>query len=538
MDDSFWLNVGLDSIGFYAPRYRLSLNDLAKKRGIDPNKFEYGLLAKEFAVPDYGEDSISMAIMAARNCLARGNEDPKTIDAIFVGTESLPYAVKPIASILSGFLNVKENTFTGDTLHACAGATLGLLNAVGLVNSNIINKALVIGTDISRYPLESPGEPTQGAGAVAMIITKNPRIAKIGSKFGKVSGHVNDFFRTLYSENAEVFGKYSTISYLKFVLKAYDDFKSYVGPFLADYYVFHAPFGKMPMKSFQKIIFERWLNNPEKRKLMIEKYRDRHFSRKEKDIILSGKEELVKKTIEDLRSKGFSDDDICKLNYFFKDWLKQKLLPCLDVPIRFGNMYSASLWAQLIHIIETRVKEGDEIYFTSYGSGATAISGMFKIQPGFKKYVQKGPFVMDYIRKKSKIPIEHYELYKRNLLNVNIHLCELQEDPDNKNGMTIYLCNHGCVLPNQEGIALGCTKGHKGVWKKWYPDKATIKRVVKTNIEPDQYLCDLNSYITFGDVKPGMLVELSVRRLKVDDEPDKQGYGLIHWHPVYVPVNN
>jgi hydroxymethylglutaryl-CoA synthase len=218
IDDAFFLDVGLDSVGFYAPKFRLSLDDLAKKRGVDPEKFRQGLLAEEFAVPDYGEDAIGMAIIAAQNAIARGRINPKEIDAIFVGSESLPYAVKSIASILSAFLNIQENAFTGDTLNACAGATIGLLNAVGLVNSGIINKALVIGTDISKYPLGSSGEATQGAGAAAMIISKNPRIARIGSKFGKVSGHVDDFFRTLYSENAEVFGQYSINTYLNYVL--------------------------------------------------------------------------------------------------------------------------------------------------------------------------------------------------------------------------------------------------------------------------------------------------------------------------------
>ena len=78
------MNVGLDAIGFYAPRNRLSLDDLAVKRGIDPAKFRKGLMAKEIAVPDFGEDAVSMAVIAARNALIRGNVDPKDLDAIFV----------------------------------------------------------------------------------------------------------------------------------------------------------------------------------------------------------------------------------------------------------------------------------------------------------------------------------------------------------------------------------------------------------------------------------------------------------------------
>ncbi|MHA1791448.1 MAG: hydroxymethylglutaryl-CoA synthase family protein [Promethearchaeota archaeon] len=536
IDDNFYLDVGIDAVGFYAPKNRLLLKDLAKKRGIDPAKFKYGLLAEEIAVPDYGEDAVSMAMMAANNAFSRGNIDPKEIEAIFVGSESLPYAVKSIASILSVFLGVNENSFTGDTLHACAGATIGILNAIGLINTGIINKALVIGTDISKYPIGSPGEPTQGAGAVAIVISKDPRIARIGSKFGKVSGHVNDFFRTLYSENAEVFGHYSTNAYLHFVLKTYDDFKKQAGPFLADYYVFHAPFGKMPIKSFQKIMFERWINNPEKRKLMVEKYKNRQFTREEKDFILSGKEELHLKTVEMLRNSGFSDDEILRFNYFYKDWFTKKMLPCLDVPMRFGNMYSASLWAQIVHLMETRVKEGDQIYFTSYGSGATAISGIFKMVPGFRKYLSKGPFVLDFIRKKSPIPLEYYEMYKRNLLPANVSIGTITAAPENTRGIKICHCSEGCILPQHQELAY-CPKGHEGSYERWYPLIAEVEDILDKEVDVSQKSYSPDTVYIMGDVRPGEKVELVVRRLKVDEDPDVQGYGLIHWFPVYVSLN-
>nr|MDO8115272.1 hydroxymethylglutaryl-CoA synthase [Candidatus Sigynarchaeota archaeon] len=527
VSDDFFLNVGIDAIGFYAPKNRLSLDDLAKKRGIAPEKYRQGLLAEEFAVPEYGEDIISMAIMAAKNAITRGNINSKEIEAIFVGSESLPYAVKSVASILSAFLDVHENAFTGDTLHACAGATLGLLNAVGLINSGIIKKALVIGTDISKYPLGSPGEPTQGAGAAAMIISKDPRIARIGSKFGKVSGHVDDFFRTLYSENAEVFGQYSTMAYLNYVLKAYDDFKYQAGPFLADYYVFHAPFGKMPVKSFQRIMFERWFDNPVKLKAMLDKSKERAFTQKERDLILSGKEELHPSTIKTLQEWKFTDEEICGLNYFYKDWLALKLMPCLDVPMRFGNCYSASLWAQLFHLMETRVKENDTIYFTSYGSGATAISGMFKMEPGFKKLVAEGPTVLDYIRKKSRIPVEQYEMYKRDLLPAFLHTGHVLAAPENKYSLDIMECDYGCILPVQSELQ-HCPSGHPGVHKRSFPMLGIVAKIDEVDVEIKDHVCGDCVYL-LGDVKAGNNVELSIRRLKVDENS-----GLIHWYPTYV----
>jgi 3-hydroxy-3-methylglutaryl CoA synthase len=403
------------------------------------------------------------------------------------------------------------------------------LNAVGLINTGIIKKALVIGTDISKYPLGSPGEPTQGAGAAAMVISVNPRIARVGSKFGKVSGHVDDFFRTLYSENAEVFGQYSTMAYLNFVLKAYDDFKSQVGgSFLADYYIFHAPFGKMPIKSFQRIMFDRWCENPVKMKAMLDKATEREYDEKEREMILSGKEELQLVTIEMLHEKGFSDDEILGLNYFYKDWLALKLMPCLDVPMRFGNCYSASLWAQLFHLIETRVKADDTIYFTSYGSGATAISGMLKMQPGFEEVVAKGPSVLDYIRKKTRIPMEHYEMYKRDLLPGFIHLGHVEPSPENESSLDIKMCDFGCVLPVQEELQ-HCPMGHPGVHKHSYPMIGVVTSIEEIDVDLKNHICPDDGVYLLGDVKTGNKVELAIRRLQVDSDS-----GLIHWYPVYV----
>nr|MDO8119262.1 hydroxymethylglutaryl-CoA synthase [Candidatus Sigynarchaeota archaeon] len=380
----------------------------------------------------------------------------------------------------------------------------------------------------------SAAEATQGAGAAALIICKDPRIAKIGGKFGKVSGHVNDFFRTLYSENAEVFGPYSTVAYYNFVLRAYDDFKRQTGPFLADYYIFHAPFGKMPIKSFQKIMFGRWIENPEKMKQMVEKHKTISVTPQERELILAGKEELQDSTIAMLRDKGFSNDEIIGLNYFYKEWLALKLMPCLDVPMRFGNCYSASLWAQLIHIIETRVKDNDTIYFTSYGSGAMAISGMFKMVPGFRECVSEGPTVLDYIKKKSRIPVEHYEMYKRDLVPGYIHAGHVAPAPGNKHFLDVTMCDKGCVLPQQTEVQY-CPKGHKGVNSRHFPMLGIVEDIHQHGIElKDHTHTCLDAVYLLGNVKVGDMVELSVRRLRVDEDPDEEGYGLIHWLPVYV----
>ena len=143
--------------------------------------------------PEVGEDIVSMGLKAGYNALLRGNINPKKIDAIFVGTETITYAVKSVSNILAQLLGININSLTQDVYNACAAGTLAILNAIALIEGDVIKRALVIGADISSYNLESPGEPTQGAGAVAFVLSKNPRIATFSKKFGKISGNINDF---------------------------------------------------------------------------------------------------------------------------------------------------------------------------------------------------------------------------------------------------------------------------------------------------------------------------------------------------------
>ncbi len=100
-----------------------------------------------------------------------------------------------------------------------------------------------------------------------MIITTNPRIASFGKNFGRVSGNINDFYRNVGEKHAEVFGKYSVDAYLDLQLNAYDNLMQQAGPVYPDYYVFHAPYPKLPLKFMQRLIEERWLTDPKRFKI-------------------------------------------------------------------------------------------------------------------------------------------------------------------------------------------------------------------------------------------------------------------------------
>ncbi|MCK4381834.1 MAG: hydroxymethylglutaryl-CoA synthase family protein, partial [Candidatus Lokiarchaeota archaeon] len=226
-------DIGIDSIGFHAPKYYIKLDDLAHQRKVDPGKYRKGLMVHEMRVPDVNEDIISLGLKAGYQALVKGGINPKSIDALFVGTETITYAVKSVSNIFAELLEISPNSITQDTYNACAGGTLALLNAIALVEKDIIKKALVISADISSYHLGSPSEATQGSGAVALVISKNPRVASFSEKFGKISGNVDDFFRAAYEKEAKAFGHYSVKTYLNFQLKAYDDLVKHIGDFHA-----------------------------------------------------------------------------------------------------------------------------------------------------------------------------------------------------------------------------------------------------------------------------------------------------------------
>ena len=166
-NDYLFTNIGIDSMGFKAPRYYVNLEELAKVRNIDPNKYKMGLMIKELRLPEVDADIVSIGLKAGYHALLRGNIDPKEIDAVFVGTETMTYAVKSVSNIFAELLGVSPNSMTQDVYNACAAGTLAILNAISLIERDIINKALVINADISSYALGSPGEPTQGSGVMS-----------------------------------------------------------------------------------------------------------------------------------------------------------------------------------------------------------------------------------------------------------------------------------------------------------------------------------------------------------------------------------
>ncbi len=533
------LDIGIDGIGFYAPRERLKLSELAQARGVDPAKYIDGLMLKEFAVPDYGEDAVSMALMACNQALWKFGIDPHSIDCVLVGTETSAYAVKSIASILSGMLGISEHAFTGDLSHACASATCSIINAIGLISAGIIERALVVGTDISKYPLRSAAEPTQGAGAIALVISRNPRIARFGANFGKISGHINDFFRPNGQDTAIVYGHYSNDAYLSFQQQAYEDLSFQIGPIDPNYWIFHSPYAKLPLQFFRQLMLRRRINkfppSEEGGDTSLGTLKNADYA-----SILQGNGEIPASSIKLLRDNGWKDSEICDLHYTIQNEMKERLLPSLFMSQHFGNMYSASVWAQIMWVLENYAREGDLLYFGSYGSGATAISGLLQVQPGFRALLDRSPIILDSIRTREYISVKDYEERHENkqltLPKLTLGQISLPQNESvtlentEKQGVSLSFCDAGCVLPHNKDLAY-CPQGHFGRFNRFFPQFAKVTQLRETDFVDPLWELAHNSVVPIlGNPSVGSVLELNFRKLRQD--PNK----LLQWAPVYCPV--
>lgn len=535
-DKHLFSNIGIDSIGFYAPRFYLSLNDLAIIRNVDPNKYKKGLLTKEMRFPEVGEDIVSMGIKAGYNALLRGHINPKKIDAIFVGTETITYAVKSVSNILAQLLGISINSLTQDVYNACAAGTLAILNAIALIEKDIIKKALVIGVDVSSYNLGSPGEPTQGAGAVALVLSKNPRIATFSKKFGKISGNINDFYRPANESVPQVFGRYSIDSYLNFQLGAFDDLTRNIGDFYADYYVFHAPYSKLALKCMQNIIVKRWVKDISKI-FKIEPHHVRSSIIKKINDFMQNISFIPEFIGIKLKDKGLKLTQLDIMKNWVLTNIKNRVIPQLKVPMHFGNMYSASVWAQILYILETSARVDNTIYFGSYGSGATCISGLLKVQPRFIRVVKRKPQVVDYLKIKERKSVQEYEQIKQGLLTPHISLGHIEEYKKNKaKGFTLHFCDEGCIIPHIEGLNY-CPKGHSGFYAKFFPLFAVlITEPIDRNGNDLSFLKEDLVRIQ-GYPKRGNLLECEMRRVESTLEDQSVSNGLLNWTPTYIPLN-
>lgn len=248
------IKVGIDAIAFYTPNYVLALSELAQARGVDPDKYSVGLGQLKMSVPPPGEDVVTMGANAAFKALA--GEDLSCIEMVLFATESGIDHSKAAGLYLHELLQLNPHCRVIELKQACYAGTFGLQLALPYLRENPTKKILLIAADIARYGLNTTGESSQGAGAVALLLAAQPRIIEFDSEPGFISENVMDFWRPNYREEALVDGKYSSKIYLTMLEKSFRHYQQ-KSPFALeqhDYFCYHTPVPRLVEKAHAHLL--------------------------------------------------------------------------------------------------------------------------------------------------------------------------------------------------------------------------------------------------------------------------------------------
>ena len=335
--------VGIVGWGAYIPRYRIKAIDIAKAWGFDLKVVE-DLRIVEKAVEGPDEDTATIAWEAARNAILRAQIDPSEIGAIFVGTESKPYAVKPTATIIADALGITPKTMASDLEFACRAGSEGLRASIALVSSGMVKYAMAIGADTSQANPGDVLEFTASSGGAAFIVGPAEKaVAYFEGSYTYVTD-TPDFWRregARYPLHGEAFT--GNPAYFHHIISAVKGLMEELGlkPEDFDYAVFHQPNGKFPLSVASKLEIP-----------------------------------------------------------------KEKVTPGLLTPY-IGNTYNGSAFLGLARVLEL-AKPGQRILVAPFGSGAGADAYSIIVTDKVEEKKRLAPTVDDYLNRKVYIDYGTY----------------------------------------------------------------------------------------------------------------------------------
>lgn len=418
------MKVGIDAIAFDIAKIHLPIKTLANARNIEPEKLEKGLGLIKMTLPDIHQDAVVFGANALTKLIQDNNINLSEISRIYVGTESGIDSSKPIASYL---LSLMEEKFGTDSLSecdavdftfACIGGVDAMQNCLDFIRLNPNKKAIVVTTDIAKYDLNSTGEYTQGAGALAMLVTSNPRIIAFDQNWATNTKGLFDFFkpyRTIpkseitgnpnnepWFENLEseieihkeqpVFdGQYSNQCYMDRTKNAYFSFKK--------------------LKNSKETVYDSWesiiMHLPysfQGRRMLSEIY-----TLDAKTKILSGNEDACEYQNK-LKEVSKSEE--------YRNFVNQKLLPAELASSLIGNLYTGSIFMGLLstlaHFYDSEKETSGKTFgFLAYGSGSKSKVFEGEIQEDWKTQISKAK-LFETLEESQEIDLETYEkLHKK-----------------------------------------------------------------------------------------------------------------------------
>jgi hydroxymethylglutaryl-CoA synthase len=246
--------VGITGYGSYVPRYRIPAREIARVWAGG----KAALPVKEKAVPGLDEDVITMSIEAARNAMARAQIQPDDLRAVWVGSESHPYAVKPTSTVVAEALGAVPHVQAGDWEFACKAGTEAMVAAIGFVGSGMAEYALAIGMDTAQGKPGDALEYTAAAGGAAFVLgPAENSLAVINATYSYVTD-TPDFWRREYQKYPEHGVRFTgEPAYFTHITSAARAMMEAMGTTAKDYKwaVFHQPNTKFPQKAGQMLGF-------------------------------------------------------------------------------------------------------------------------------------------------------------------------------------------------------------------------------------------------------------------------------------------
>ena len=418
------MKTGIDAITFDVAKIHLPIKTLAIARNIEPEKLEKGLGLIKMTLPDTHQDTVVFGANALTKLIQDNNINLNEIARIYVGTESAIDNSKPISSFLVSLMEQKfgENILSEcdvvDFTFACIGGVDALQNCIDFVTLNPTKKAIVVTTDFAKYDLNSTGEYTQGAGAVAMLITSNPRIIAFENHWATSTKGVFDFFKPYRTiSKQQITGNTSNEAWfenLESEVEIHKDQPVFDGQYSNQCYMDRtrdAYFSFKKIKNTTKTVYETWesivMHLPyafQGRRMLSEIY-----ALDASNKIISGEENA---TEYQNKLKEVSKSET------YRDFVAQKLQPAEIASSLIGNLYTGSIFMGLLstlaHFHDNKIEVFDKKFgFLAYGSGSKSKVFEGTIQSEWKSAIANVN-LFETLEKSIEIDFETYEkLHKK-----------------------------------------------------------------------------------------------------------------------------
>lgn len=418
------MKVGIDRIAFDIPKIYLPINTLAENRNIEADKLIKGLGLHKMSFPDVHQDVVTMASNAALKLIQQENLNPSEISRIYVGTESGVDSSKPVGSyVLSNLEQLfGETSFrncdVADLTFACIGAIDALQNCLDYIRLNPSKKAIVIASDNAKYDLDSTGEYTQGAGAIAMLITSSPRILSFSNEVGVATQGVFDFFKPRrYMSKAETLqleGNPDWNGVLESELAIYKEQPVFDGQYSNQCYIsrISEAYGHYKSESSQSgKIYENWANILmhlpycfQGRRTFVE-----IFANENPELLESQVGETIKDKIKALAKSPE-----------YLNLVTEKILPSEIASGQIGNIYTGSIFMGLLSALSYHFQQKTDLShkilgFIAYGSGSKSKVLEAEVSAGWESAIEKIK-LFEALEKATAIDFPTYEkLHKKEL---------------------------------------------------------------------------------------------------------------------------